>query len=216
MLIAEARWLSERLAEIEAISPLLHVGSASEDFRVRGQPWIDEMVFRPLRARGVSVVHVDAQAARGVDVVGDLTDPDCLARLREEAPRSILCSNLLEHLRDRGPLCQAMVDILPASGWLLVTVPFRYPYHADPIDTMYRPDVRELAATFPGTRLVRGDVVRCGTWWDYVATSPRAVLMTLIRLCTPWRSPRSWFTAVCHVPWIFRRFEATCVVLQKV
>ena len=37
---------------------------------------IEEQLFRPLRTRGVEVVHVDKRELAGVDVQADLTNHD--------------------------------------------------------------------------------------------------------------------------------------------
>ena len=36
------------------------------------------------------------------------------------------------------------LDLLPIGGLIFVTVPLSYPYHRDPIDTMFRPSLAEL------------------------------------------------------------------------
>ena len=58
---------------------------------------------------------------------------------------------------------------VPTGGLLFVTVPFSYPHHRDPIDTMYRPSLsrsrpavrRRASARRPRPRS-RGLVSRCG------------------------------------------------------
>jgi hypothetical protein len=151
MFIEEARWLKEMLAAIEPKPgwTLLDIGSSTEYFRRVDQPYIDYYVFRPLRKLGVKIIHVDARRAEGVDVVCDLADPTCQA-LVEEIPRGdvVLCSNLLEHVRDRELVRDRLCGLTGPGGCLFVTVPHLYRYHEDPIDTMYRPTDRELAALF--------------------------------------------------------------------
>ena len=67
---------TDRLAELDPAqrSPLVNVGSSTGEFREVRQPHIDRIVFAPLRAAGVEVVHADVKAAPGVDLVGDLTE----------------------------------------------------------------------------------------------------------------------------------------------
>ena len=68
-----------------------------------------------------------------------------------------MCCNVLEHLTDRRPLLEAFGSLVAPSAHLIVTVPRRFPYHADPIDTMYRPTVADLGAELSGFTLVSGE-----------------------------------------------------------
>src|SRR5690606_3940641 len=79
--------------------------------------------------------------------------------LRSAQIKSILCSNLLEHLEDPYLIAESILQILDPGGLIIVTVPFSYPYHKDPIDTLFRPDTGELYALFPGTEILRADIV---------------------------------------------------------
>lgn len=169
MLRNEAAWLSRHLGEVpaERLSPLLSIGSGSTASRAR-QPWIDQLVFAPLARRGVEVLHHEHEPAPGVDVVGDLRDRLFVEQLRDLGARSVLCANVLEHLDDPLTLASALVELVAPDGHVAVTVPRRYPYHPDPIDTMLRPSVEELASMFPGLRLVAAEEVACGTLLSYV------------------------------------------------
>src|SRR5271163_3410375 len=143
MFEAEARWLHAALDRLapERLSPMLNLGSSSAVFREQTQPWTEQQLFRPLRARGI-------------DVRADLTDPADLPRLRVLGPQALLCCNLLEHVTLPDRLARHCLEILPSGGLVFVTVPFSYPFHRDPIDTMYRPNPSELAALFAGTRML--------------------------------------------------------------
>src|SRR5437016_14016284 len=103
-------WLAQRLASRPPaeLVPLLTVGSATGEFRTRTQPWIDQNIFAPIRARGGAVYHLDIKAAEGVDIVGDLFDPAFLDRIAKMQVKSILVSNLFEHVTNR----QAIADVL--------------------------------------------------------------------------------------------------------
>jgi hypothetical protein len=207
----EARWIRCALEELPAdrLFPLLNVGSQDEAFRTRGQPWIDAEVFAPLRGRGGKVIHLDLAAGDGVDVAGDLLDPSVRRRLGDT--RSVLCANVLEHVPDRGRFAAALEEIVSPGGYLIVTCPRRFPYHADPIDTLFRPDPAELAGLFPSLRLQTSAVVG-SAMLDYVL---RRVWTLLER--GPARKPltSNSGTRSAFLPWLFRRIEATCVVLRK-
>jgi hypothetical protein len=219
MNLLESQWLAQRLAAIPDpdLFPLLNVGSSTLEFRTRTQPYIDANLFAPLRARGGAVYHADLKPATGVDFVGDLLDPAFQHRLAGLHPRSILCSNLLEHVADRQAICNALLNLLPAGGYLLVSGPYAYPYHADPIDTMFRPGTEEVAALFPGMTLLDSAIIDSGNWrqWN-VAERGRPLGRALVRMLLPIYRPRKWLELVRQSPYIFKHIKAFTVLLRKV
>lgn len=199
MLIAEARWIGSQLQAMgpENAYPLCNIGSSTEHFRSTEQPWIDKHVFAPAREGGHKVIHVDRKQEPGVDHVGDLLDPAFCESLRGLGPRTVLCSNLLEHVTDRGVVARALTSMLQPGGRLIVTVPYHYPIHHDPIDNGFRPTVDELAAEFGGMRVVGGEIVTCATGWHYMR----------IRKSLPSMKHWSWLLRGRH-------YKASCVVLE--
>lgn len=217
MMREEARWFGERLADMDRadVFPMCNIGSSTEDFRKRQQPWIHQYVFAPLQERSGIVRHLDVKQAPGVDIVGDLSDPAFLDQLSRMSFRSFLCSNLLEHIQDREGLCQKLNALVPRGGHLLVSCPFRYPYHPDPIDTLFRPSAEELASLFPNTRIryattVAGDRFLSADWRE-----PLRTLLILARFATPFYRPMNWWRSGGYLPWLFRKISATCVILRK-
>ena len=170
MLEAEAKWFGTRLLELAdpAVFPMLNIGSHTEQFRTISQPWIDRFIFAPARARGV-VKHTDIRLAPGVDIVGDLTDPAFVQDLRGMNFKSVFFSNVLEHIEAREELARTVTAVVPSGGYLFVSVPYRFPYHPDPIDTMFRPTPEEVASLFPGTRTQSAEIVASGTLVNYIA-----------------------------------------------
>ena len=151
MFYEESRWLERMLAGLR-LSPgelVIDVGSSDLKFRTEQQPYIYEHVDRPLLAAGVRLVRADAKPAKGVDLILDLTLPssELPAELAQGA-RVVLCTNMLEHVTDREAVARRLVPLLGERGVLVVTVPRRYPEHADPIDTLYRPRPAEIEALF--------------------------------------------------------------------
>ena len=217
MLIEEAKWFGKALQAIDpaAISPMLNVGSSTAEFRQQRQPWIEDYIFRPLQRNGVRVLNLDLKPDPGVDIVGDLSDPALLERLADYEFRSVFCSNILEHVAGRGAFCRAVLSLLPRGGLVFVSCPYAYPFHPDPIDMMYRPGVTELAAAFPGTEFVQGEIVTCAPYAGYALRSPATALRTLARLALPFPNPTGWRMELDHMRWFFRRFQATCLVLDK-
>lgn len=217
MLIEEARWFRSNIAEFpdEALFPLLNIGSSTEEFRTRKQPWIDEHVFAPLRARGGCVIHLDLKQAPGVDIVGDLSDTGVRRTVAELGVRSVFCSNLLEHVPDRASICDSLLELLPSDGLAFISCPERYPRHDDPFDNGFRPDVGDLQALFPGTETLAADRVIGGTYYDALGRRPSRLARDLARACVPVYAPKRWLGTVRHLAWLNRRFSASCVCLRK-
>jgi len=217
MLEVEARWLGQVLDGIESdeLSPLLNLGSATAEFRQRLQPWIDQWIFAPLRGRGVEVHHLDIQGGGGVDLCGDLTDDAFVAGLVGRGYRGLLCCNLLEHIPDPSAMCAKLERLLALGGYIMVTVPHRFPYHPDPIDTMFRPTVEDLARLFPHCFLVEGAVLDGGTGWDYVERNPRVLVRKVKQRLTGLSSHGGLRGSASFLPWLFRRFRQTCAVLRR-
>jgi hypothetical protein len=216
MLIQEARWFADHLANMaaETVFPMCNVGSSTRAFRTLQQPWIDEIIFRPASERG-TVKHLDLKADEGVDIIGDLTHPAFLEKVSSMGFNSVFCSNLLEHVVPRSEICHALVEMLPSGGLLFLSVPYNYPYHEDPIDTGFRPSVAELASLFPNTEIVVSDIVAGDTLPKLRRAEPLSLLFTLSRPLTPWYKPSLWWRTKGYLPWFFRPVTATCAILRK-
>ncbi|HEU0155992.1 MAG TPA: methyltransferase domain-containing protein, partial [Stellaceae bacterium] len=215
MFAAEARWLCRALDGFAParLTPMLNLGSSTALVRESVQPWIENELLRPLRARGVEIVHVDRREALGVDLRADLTDPGDVARLRALAPQALLCCNLLEHVADPDCLARHCLDMLGPGGLVFVTVPYSYPHHRDPIDTMYRPDPAELGLLFAGARLLDGAIIGAGkSYRDDVRARPWILLRHLARFPAPFLSPEKWRRSMKKLYWLAAEYRITCAV----
>jgi hypothetical protein len=213
---SEARWIADRLAElsVEQLSPFLNIGSSTEEYRTRKQPHIDRLIFAPLRSRGVEVVHSDLKMQPGVDIAGDLTEEAVQNQLRARGFKAALSSNLLEHVRDREGIARAIASCVAPGGIVIVTVPRSYPYHADPIDTGFRPTPDELAELFRPARLVRGEVVPDSTYAQELRRQPplkavRSLLGALRPTGEVAKAKRD------KLRWLWKPFTTSCIVLAK-
>ena len=218
MFEAETRWLGAALERFapERLSPLLNLGSSTEIFREQIQPWTETALFRPLRARGIDIVHIDMRNEPGVDVHADLTDPSDLSRLRALGPRALLCCNLLEHVTEPGRLARHCLEILPRGGLAFVTVPFSYPHHRDPIDTMYRPSPAELSTLFDGADLLDGAIIGAGmSYRDDVRRRPWILLRHIARFPAPFISFEQWKRSMAKLYWLIAEYRITCAVFEK-
>ena len=215
----EAKWLANIIYSLNpnSVFPMLNIGSSNKKFREQEQPWIDELLFKPARSKGYSVIHTDIKNDIGVDLVGDLCNVDFLKQLSEMNIQSVICSNLLEHINNREEISKIISSIVPKNGYLFVTVPYKYPYHCDPIDTMFRPSIQELSSLFPDFKIVNGEILPGGYLVKSTTTTPILyTLAMLIRLMLPIYQPLRWFDSLKYALWLFKDISVTCIVLKKV
>lgn len=214
---SEALWLQQRFSEmpVEVLSPLLNIGSSTTFFRTQVQPHVDALVFRPLELRGVRPVHFDLKMGEGVDVSGDIFNDDDFHKLKSFAPRAILCSNVLEHVTEPGKLAQRCLELLPPGGLLFITVPYSYPYHADPIDTLYRPSPEEVGRLFAPHQVVSQEVVNAGSYRDVLKKQPLKIFRHIFRFPFPFIAFKKWQRSMKKLYWLIHPYQVTCVVIRK-
>ena len=151
MLLEESKIIGDILAQLELSKGalLFDIGSSTEQYRCLEQPYIDYYVFRPLRERGVTILYIDVKKEQGVDLVCDLAGLKAEETIKEiGAANVILCTSLLEHVEDRELVLRRIESLIKPGGVIVLTVPFVFPYHENPIDTMYRPSNIELEKLF--------------------------------------------------------------------
>jgi len=211
-----AAWISS--LPLEAGAVCLNIGSSTERFRTHSQPHIDQQLFAPLRSAGVRVIHCDLQDDPGVDLVGDVFDPAYRERLRAFNAELLICSNLLEHLTDPQAFASACAGLVEPGGFVLITVPSNYPFHPDPIDTMFRPTPGELAEMFPGWEIIEAEEMTCGNFREDLARGGmfwRNAGRHLTRLAAPFYRPRYWLSCAHRMLWLFRRYRVTLLLVRK-
>ncbi|CAN1534457.1 hypothetical protein MCEREM21A_01533 [Sphingomonadaceae bacterium] len=205
------------ICKLPAGSTILNIGSSTGDFRERVQPHIFERLFLPLACDGYKVIHCDIKSNVGVDLVGDVLDENFQNELTKLSPALVLCSNLLEHLIDRTAFVSALKRIVPASQYLLISVPNSYPYHGDPIDTLFRPTPDELAFEFlPWTPVKLGIIESDSYWGDLAKTGRpmRLLLRHLLSIMLAIRSPKMFFRRADRLRWLFRKYTVSVALLQ--
>jgi hypothetical protein len=218
MLAEESIWIQKSL-KIHLRGkdyPLLNIGSSTGHFRKIVQPHIYNNIFLPLELEGKKVVHLDVKKDEGIDVVGNLSEEAFRKSLRNLEIRSVLCSNLLEHLPDPKPICISIMNLLPQNGYIIVTVPYSYPYHSDPIDTFFRPTISELHMLFPATEIISSEVVYSKeSYFLDLLKNKRYGLIMLARLLFPFYKIHEWKFILNDFLNARKKYSATCLVLKK-
>lgn len=194
MFVEEAIWIRDVLAALALGegATVLDLGSSSEPYRRLAQPHIDYYIFHPLRKRGVRIFHVDAKADEGVNIVCDLASRNGDGLSVKMPPADVvICASLLEHVEDRDLVLRRVQKIANPDGVIIVTVPYLFRYHCDPIDNLYRPTNKELEALFPSDRFepVSSAILEVEAMPTVIR--PSLVWRVINRACRPFgREPR--------------------------
>jgi SAM-dependent methyltransferase len=220
----EAKHIEVLLASLasETLSPCLNIGSSDTHFRTVEQPHVEAHVLRPLRERGVRIINLDLKENEGVDLIGDVLDPDFQMELGALRPKLVMCSNLLEHLTNPVAFAHVCASIVKPGGFLLITGPYSYPYHLDPIDTLYRPGPDEIHRLFPDFSCLHEAVVADTTYLEDLMSqnTPRQLIRLIgghaLKLPYLLFTNLERFKARYHrYFWLFRRYTSTVVLLQR-
>ena len=217
MFEAEAQWLERLLRPFgpEQLSPLLNVGSSTREFREVSQPHTDRYLFRPLRERGIKLVHMDFRDGDGIDIRADILSDSDLPRIMAFKPKAILCCNILEHVREPERLARRCMEIVGPGGLIFVTVPRSYPHHRDPIDTMYRPAPDDLAELFRPASMLNGEIVDVGeSYRGQVRRRPWILLRHILRFPFPFIGFDGWKRSVGKLYWLAHNYAITGAVFQ--
>lgn len=195
---------------------MLNIGSASEKFRKEDKPHIHRYVFAPLESRGVKVLHCDLKEADGVDITADIFDNETIKKLASVKPESIICTHMFEHVVNKEELARRLIGLLPENGLLFITVPYSYHYHADPIDTMYRPSPDELAFLFKEHEILDKEVLDGGTYWDLIRKRPFILFFRhFFRFFIPFISFDKWKRSMKKLYWLFHHYKVSAIVVRK-
>ena len=219
MIIKESEWIGKELigfAEQNKIHCLINIGSSTGQFRKVTQAHIHNNIFKPLIEKNVNVIHLDLKESEGVDLVGDIMDKEFFSTIKKYPIDCYLCSNILEHISDPKALATRITDVAVKGSLLLITVPYVFPYHNDPIDTYLRPTVQELSALFPNTKLIKGEIVEGDSnFLKMITKNKKLFLITFLRLFLPFYKPQSWRFIWKDYFRMKQHFSATCIVLEK-
>ena len=220
MRIEEAEFIGKVILSLsdDIQADVLNIGSSTKIVREVVQPHVHHYIFQPLADANVSVVHADLKEASGVDVAGDLFDPVMQEKLAKIKPGVVLACNLMEHLvvESRDKLPTILDKIITPRGVLILTVPYSYPIHYDPIDTYYRPSPQELCDLFPGYDVIENKVIVSSSFGsDLISSGVTSFIRTFARLCFPFYHFHGWVSYVHRFKWLFRPYLISCVVLRK-
>jgi len=220
---SEANWVGKALESLEdgEISPVLELGTTSREYREKEHSHIAGNIHFPLSRRHVRVVTTDLFDAEGVDIAGDIFSVEVQSRLAEVKARCVLVCNIFEHVRDARGFAAICDRLLQPGGIAIVTVPYSYPYHLDPIDTLYRPSPQELIDLFPSYQVIRSGIVQDTSYWHDLRQSMSLqgsiahLLKNVARSATLREGKERSLARLHRMLWLFRRYSCSCLVARK-
>jgi len=145
---------------------IINLGSGNVERLKKTKPWISKNVYEYFKKLKVMVLHVDIENFPGVDIVEDLSQPNSLSFCDKlKGSKLFILANVLEHVpkKARTNFLKKIYRKMKSKDGLIITVPYDYPYHADPIDTMYRPTPNELRKLLPLIWL-EGEIIIAGSY----------------------------------------------------
>jgi SAM-dependent methyltransferase len=116
-------FLEEQFALIEKGETVLSIGAGGG---------VNRLLKTYQKGDLFSVVETDIDESRGPDIVADLCDPNI--SIQQGPFSTIVCSEVLEHCYDPFQAIKNMHGLLEKNGRLVLTTPFLFPLHEEPID----------------------------------------------------------------------------------
>src|SRR5690606_10581733 len=94
--------------------------------------------------------------------------------------------------------------------------PMSYHYHADPIDTMFRPNPDELAALFPGQTILAKAELTGENYWAHIRKRPLTLFFRhFFRFFMPFLGIEKWKRSMRKLYWLFNDYKVATIVGQK-
>lgn len=218
MFLSESLWIKSLLEEYCTFgSTVLNIGSSSRYFREIVQPHISQNFITTVARNGGTVINQDLRDCEGVDLPGNIYSQDVLEKIRSVESDIIVCSNMLEHVEDIGCFAKILSSLVGPGCLLIVTVPFIYPYHPDPIDNSFRPTPHEIAGLFKDLIVKKSEIVESSTCYfrSIVNRGVPGVLKFILRLVFPVNGFHCWRKEWVYLRYLFRPYSVSCIALMN-
>ena len=192
---------------------VINLGSGNVEQLKKTKPWVSKYVFDTFKRQKAKILHVDAEDFPGVDIVQDLSQPNALSFCDKlKGSKLFLLANVLEHIpkKAHAEFLKKIYSKMKSKDGLIITVPYDYPYHADPIDTIYRPSSRDLQKLMPLTWL-EGEIVNAGSYLKEF--SKMGTLKKIRKLLKPFwifQKPSKWLENH-RLFYLFKKYKITIV-----
>ena len=165
MLLNEAKWINNVIAgHLNNFNgTAVNLGSSSLDFIKYNQPYIENLVLKPI-SKNFKLINVDVKVDSNIQLVADFLTDSGQKTIKELHAKVFLVSNLLEHIPLALDGINQLKKLVEPNSYLILTGPKSFPYHPDPIDNMFRPKLSEIYALFEKDfEIIELDIVKNGT-----------------------------------------------------
>jgi SAM-dependent methyltransferase len=216
MHIKECYWIISKLEKfnVSEISPVLDFGGSTLKYRTLEQPWLQNNFYKKLKNREIKILFADLKKSDGVDLAGDIFDDNFLSLVKSKKFNCVFCCNFLEHVNDPQELIDRCMSLIPVGGILVITVPHSYPYHRDPIDTLFRPNIKELSKLVKGNDIIDSEIISTGSYRDHLKKNPLKIFRHL-RFFFPFLGLEKWKRSNYKLKWLFTDFKQSCMIVRK-
>lgn len=207
MFLEESYWIKRELQKISDIKDVIDIGASTLEFRTVRQPYIEENIFKPLKDRGIKITYLDMKCQNGVDISLDISDKGF--SFREEFDL-VICTNILEHIERLDTSIINLSNLVKDNGYLIVTVPYVYPYHPDPIDNMLRFTIKDLKTLFKNFDVISAETinVESRTFFHRFRIGINAIVKILIDM-------KIAYLKINIINHLIKRLKVTCIIFKK-
>jgi hypothetical protein len=193
---------------------VINLGSGDVDKLKNDKPWVFENVFLPLKISGANIIHSDFKNFGGVTHVCDLRLPEALSFTKDmHGPKLFILANVLEHVPKtaRNNILNKIFSAMKKDDGLLVTVPNQYPYHPDPIDTLYRPSPQDLYGLIK-LNWIEGKVIAAGSYREeFLNMKTLKKIRKILKIFFPFQSPKEYLNNLHRFLYLFKKYKVTLV-----
>lgn len=217
MFFEESLWINKTLKKLKLDKRklVLNIGSSSLAYNKSIKNYIWRNIYSFLKSKNIRLINCDIKKAEGIDEVIDLNIKSSKATIKKYNPYVVLCCNILEHLENPKRLAKEISFSINPGSYVIVTCPYKYPYHPDPIDNLLRPTPLQLFRLFENFDLVEKKIIKTFTFKKFLISDKMIFLKYFIRLLIPFYKPRSWFSQFIKLFWLSKTFKVSCILIKK-
>ncbi len=217
MLIKESEYLGRLINNLDLPrnSKILNIGSQSNRY-LKEKPHIYANIISISNSKGFKVINFDLFPGDGIDIFGDIYDSKVFSQLIKMDFDAIYLFNVLEHVIDVNEFAFKVESLMSSGKHLLVSVPFKYPRHFDPIDNGFRPNPNELNRMFRRCIMLENSIIIDYNYCYYLFSSFKKFISTLIRLLSPFYKYNKWRNIVIpRFLWLNKNYQISCAHFVK-
>jgi hypothetical protein len=202
---------------IKKIGSVINLGSGDIRKLKKDKPWVFKHVFDPLTKKSL-VIHADIDSFNGACQICNLTKSNALDFINTTPkPRLFILANVLEHVPKKSVkiILNKIFKAMNKGDFFLITAPYSYPYHPDPIDSMYRPEPKAIAGLI---KLMWLDmkIIECGSFKEeFGKMSLSKKIRKILKLFFIFQSINNYLRNAHRLIYLFKSYKITMLLGKK-